>query len=158
MTMTATNLNYESLDIEQIKKLIPHRYPMLMVDRIEKIQSDESAVGIKGVTVNEPFFQGHFPNYPVMPGVLIVEAMAQTAGVIVSKFLKSEDKEKLVYFMSIDEARFRKPVLPGHVLELHVTKIQNRRNVWKYKGEAKVDGVLHAEAIFTAMISVSEAK
>jgi 3-hydroxyacyl-[acyl-carrier-protein] dehydratase len=147
----------ENINVTEIKKLIPHRYPMLMIDRIERINGAESAVGIKNVTVNEPFFEGHFPDNPVMPGVLIVEAMAQTAGVIVSKFLGNSGSSKLVYFMSIEEARFRKPVVPGNTLELHVKKLQNRRTVWKFEGQAIVDGVVHAEAIFTAMIAeVSE--
>jgi 3-hydroxyacyl-[acyl-carrier-protein] dehydratase len=145
----------EMININEIKKLIPHRYPMLMIDRIERMHDAESAVGIKNVTINEPFFEGHFPENPVMPGVLIVEAMAQTAGVIVSKFLGASESAKLVYFMSIDEARFRKPVVPGNTLELHVKKLQNRRTVWKFEGQAIVNGTVHAEAVFTAMIAES---
>lgn len=145
-----------TLNVEDIKKLIPHRYPMLMVDRIEQIQGHDYAVGIKNVTINEPFFMGHFPNNPVMPGVLIVEAMAQTAGVIVSHALSESDQSKVVYFMSIEDARFRKPVVPGDTLHLHVTRLQNRRNVWKFKGEAKINNILHAEATFTAMIAFGE--
>jgi 3-hydroxyacyl-[acyl-carrier-protein] dehydratase len=141
------------LDIQKIKELIPHRYPMLLVDRIEQIDGIERCVGIKCVTNNEPFFQGHFPDYPIMPGVLIVEAMAQTAGALVCYGLGDEGKNKSVFFMSIDEARFRKPVVPGQVLEMHVERIQNRRTVWKFKGQAKVNGEIHAEATFTAMIA-----
>ena len=141
------------LDIQAIKELIPHRYPMLLVDRIEKINGTESAVGIKCVTINEPFFQGHFPHHPIMPGVLIVEAMAQKAAALVCHGLGQDVQEKSVFFMDIEDARFRKPVVPGHVLEFHVTRLQNRRTVWKFKGEARVNGELHAEATFTAMIT-----
>lgn len=141
------------LTVEDIKKLIPHRYPMLLVDRMCDIIAGESATGIKCVTANEPFFQGHFPEKPVMPGVLIVEALAQTAGALVIYSLDDEAQGKIVYFMSIEEAKFRRPVVPGDKLELKVLKIQNRANVWKFNGEAYVDGVLHAQAKFTAMIS-----
>lgn len=141
------------LDTNAIKKLIPHRYPMLLVDRIVDISPGEAATGLKAVTSNEPFFQGHFPDFPIMPGVLIVEAMAQTAGALVCHSLPPSEKNRQVFFMSIDEARFRKPVVPGHLLEMRVSKIQNRRTVWKFKGQAYVGETLHAEAIFTAMIS-----
>lgn len=140
------------VDIVRIMELIPHRYPFLLVDRIVEYVPFERAVGLKNVTMNEPQFQGHFPRMPVMPGVLIVEAMAQTAGCLVVQSLGKESEGKLVYFMTIDEARFRKPVTPGDALHIHVEKIQNRRNVWKFKGEAKVNGVIHAEAVFSAMI------
>lgn len=142
-----------SLNIEQIKLLIPHRYPMLLIERIEDINGVDSCVGIKCVSINEPFFQGHFPDYPIMPGVLIVEAMAQTAGALVCHGLNDQDKKRSVFFMSIEEARFRKPVEPGCVLNLHVERLQNRSKVWKFKGEARVNGTLHAQAIFTAMIT-----
>ncbi|MDP2332066.1 MAG: 3-hydroxyacyl-ACP dehydratase FabZ [Reyranella sp.] len=141
-----------SVDIKRILQMIPHRYPMLMVDRVVDMQLDHSAVGIKNVSINEPFFQGHFPSEPVMPGVLIVEAMAQTAAVLVVATFGGEAEGKLVYFMSIDGVRFRRPVLPGDRLELHVEKIQSRANVWKFSGKAKVDGKLAAEATFAAMI------
>lgn len=140
------------IDINRIMKMIPHRYPILLVDRILEFVPGESAVGLKNVTMNEPHFQGHFPNFPVMPGVLIVEAMAQTAAILVVQTMGAEAEGKLVYFMSIDSAKFRKPVVPGDSVHIHVTKIQNRKTVWKFKGEAMVDGVLCAEAEFSAMI------
>jgi 3-hydroxyacyl-[acyl-carrier-protein] dehydratase len=140
------------LNVHDIMGLLPHRYPFLMIDRVEDIVVGESAVGTKNVTINEPFFQGHFPAQAVMPGVLIVEAMAQTAAALVMYTLGEEAHGKVVYFMSVDEARFRKPVVPGDTLKIHVTRIQNRRSVWKFKGEAKVDGVLVANASYSAMI------
>ncbi len=152
MTMDASKQESKSLDIERIKEMIPHRYPFLMIDRVDEVISNQSAVGIKNVTVNEYFFQGHFPSQPVVPGVLIIEAMAQTAAVLVVETLGSEAEGKLVYFMTIDNARFRRPVGPGDQLKVHVQKQQNRRNVWKFKGEAKVDGTLVAEATYAAMI------
>ncbi|MDP4795707.1 MAG: 3-hydroxyacyl-ACP dehydratase FabZ [Rhodospirillales bacterium] len=140
------------VDIAGIMQRIPHRYPFLLIDRVRDIHPGESAVGIKNVTANEAFFQGHFPDHPIMPGVLIVEAMAQTAAIVVIEGLENASAEKLVYFMSIDSARFRKPVLPGHTLHLHVSKEHGRGKVWRFKGEAKADGVVMAEATFTAMI------
>ena len=140
------------IDINRIIEMIPHRYPFLMVDRVENLVLNEGAVGIKNVTVNEPFFQGHFPSRPIMPGVLIIEAMAQTAAVVVVATLGEAAEGKLVYFMSIDEARFRKPVGPGDRIYIHVKKERSRGNVWKFRGEAKVDDQLCAEALFTAMI------
>lgn len=139
-------------DIERIKKMIPHRYPMLMIDRVCDVVRDKSATGIKNVTVNEPYFQGHFPEKPIMPGVLIIEAMAQTSAVLVVATLGQEGQGRLVYFMSVDQARFRKPITPGDTVYLHIEKLRNRGNVWKFKAEAKVDGVLMADAIFAAMI------
>ncbi|MBA4118132.1 MAG: 3-hydroxyacyl-[acyl-carrier-protein] dehydratase FabZ [Candidatus Puniceispirillum sp.] len=148
------------LDVTQIMDLIPHRYPMLLVDSLEVIENFEKAVGMKNVTFNEPHFQGHFPNFPIMPGVMIVEAMAQTAGALIVHSYRDQDPEGMrdtqVFFMSIEEARFRKPVLPGHTLKMCVQKIQNRRTVWKFKGEAYVGDTLHAEATFTAMIAQKE--
>jgi 3-hydroxyacyl-[acyl-carrier-protein] dehydratase len=141
-----------TIDIERIMELIPHRYPFLMIDRVIDMVPDQSAVGIKNVTINEFFFQGHFPRKPVMPGVLIIEAMAQTAAVLVVETLEGAAAGKLVYFMTIEDGRFRKPVAPGDTLYIHVTKVRNRGNVWKFLGEAKVDGVLMAEARFSAMI------
>jgi 3-hydroxyacyl-[acyl-carrier-protein] dehydratase len=133
-------------------RMIPHRYPFLMVDRVVDIRLDDSAVGIKNVSINEPHFQGHFPRQPVMPGVLIVESMAQTAAVLVVETLEGAAAGKLVYFMSVEEARFRKPVVPGDQLRVLVTKLKNRGPVWKFSGKATVDGTLCAEASFTAMI------
>ena len=141
-----------TLNVHDIMGLLPHRYPFLMIDRLEDIVLAESAVGTKNVTINEPFFQGHFPAQAVMPGVLIVEAMAQTAAALVMYTLGKEAHGKVVYFMSVDEARFRKPVVPGDTLKIHVSRIQNRRSVWKFKGEAKVEGTLVANASFSAMI------
>ncbi len=141
-----------SVDIRRILQMIPHRYPMLMVDKVIDMQLDRSAVGIKNVTINEPFFQGHFPSEPVMPGVLIVEAMAQTAAVLVVSTYGQESEGKLVYFMSIDDVRFRRPVFPGDRLELHVEKVQSRASVWKFSGKAIVEGKVAAEATFAAMI------
>jgi 3-hydroxyacyl-[acyl-carrier-protein] dehydratase len=140
------------IEIDRIKQMIPHRYPMLMVDRIIDVVPNMRATGIKNVTINEPFFQGHFPSFPVMPGVLIIEAMAQTAAVLVVGSLGSHTEGRLVYFMTIDSARFRKPVVPGNTVHIHVVKQRHRGAVWKFKGEAKVDGVLVAEATYAAMI------
>ena len=142
----------EAIDILRIMELIPHRYPFLMIDRVVDMVADESAVGIKNVSINEAHFQGHFPRQPVMPGVLIVEAIAQTAGVLVVESMDGAGAGKLVYFMTIDEARFRRPVVPGDQLRVAVNKIRNRRNVWKFAGKATVDGTLVAEAVVSAMI------
>lgn len=140
------------IDIQEIMEMIPHRYPILLVDRILDHVPNEWAIGLKNVSFNEPHFQGHFPAQAVMPGVLIVEAMAQTAAVLVVKTLGEDARGKLVYFMSVDEAKFRKPVVPGDALHIHVNVIQSRRNVWKFAGQAKVGDVVHAEAVFCAMI------
>ena len=142
----------ESIDILRIMEMIPHRYPFLMIDRVVDLIPDQGATGIKNVSVNEAHFQGHFPRRPVMPGVLIIEAMAQTAGVFVVETLEGAAAGKLVYFMTIDEGRFRKPVVPGDQLRVQVRKIKNRRNVWKFNCRATVDGTLVAEAIISAMI------
>lgn len=142
----------KNVDLLEIMELIPHRYPFLMIDRVEDIRLDVSAVGVKNVTINEPFFQGHFPERPIMPGVLIVEAMAQTAAVLVVETLERAAAGKLVYFMTIDMARFRKPVVPGDTLRILVSKLRNRRNVWKFRGEARVGSKLVADATFSAMI------
>ena len=139
-----------SADILEIMKLLPHRYPFLLVDRIVEIDGDNSAIGIKNVTANEPHFTGHFPESPIMPGVLLVEGMAQTAGAICTR--KEGGGGNLVYFMTIDNARFRKPVVPGDTLHIHVYKERNRGNVWKFRSEAKVGGTLVAEATYAAMI------
>jgi 3-hydroxyacyl-[acyl-carrier-protein] dehydratase len=140
------------LDIVEIMKMLPHRYPMILVDRVVDIRPRESCTGIKNVTINEPYFQGHFPSAPVMPGVMVIEAMAQTAAILVVLALGDTARGKLVYFMTIDNARFRRPVTPGDQLRIHVTRIHNRHNVWKFSGEAKVDGVTVADATFAAMI------
>jgi 3-hydroxyacyl-[acyl-carrier-protein] dehydratase len=142
----------DEADIKRVMELLPHRYPMLMIDGIREMRGTESAVGIKNVSFNEPHFQGHFPGLPVMPGVLIVEAMAQTAGALVLNGLGQGAENKVVYFMSIDKAKFRKPVVPGDVVHIHVNKLQNRGPVWKFSGAAKVNGSVVAEADFAAMI------
>ena len=140
------------IDRERIMEMIPHRDPFLMIDRVVDIVKIERATGIKNVTADEYYFRGHFPSRPVMPGVLIIEAMAQTAAVLVVHTLGPESEGKLVYFMSVDNARFRRPVLPGASLHIHVTKERHRGNVWKFSGEAKVNDQLAAEAVFAAMI------
>ncbi len=142
----------ETLDVMRIMEMIPHRYPFLMIDRVVDLVPGVSAVGIKNVTINEHHFQGHFPRQPVMPGVLIIECMAQTAAVLVVETLEGAAAGKLVYFMSIEEGRFRKPVVPGDRLHIHVTMLRRRGAVWKFSAEARVDGVLMAQARFTAMI------
>lgn len=139
-------------DLARIKRMIPHRYPFLLIDRVEQIRLRESAVGIKMVTNNEPFFPGHFPGKPIMPGVMIVEAMAQTAGVLVVETLGMVDQDLLVYFMTLDKTRFRKPVEPGSVLELHVRIVRGRGKIWKFWGEGRVNGENVAEAEYSAMI------
>ena len=139
------------IEIGELFRLLPHRYPFLLIDRIESMDGDNSAIGIKNVTVNEPHFNGHFPGEPIMPGVLIVEAMAQTAGAITAK-VHSGGKRKLVYFMTIDECRFRKPVLPGDRLELHVNKIRQRGNIFKFDCHAIVDEQRVADARIGAMM------
>ena len=140
-------------DIQKIMESIPHRYPFLLVDKVVDVVKGESATGIKNVTINEPFFPGHFPQKPVMPGVLILEAMAQTAGVLAVDFLGDEAKGKVVYFMGIDGAKFRKPVGPGDRLEMKVTKTRGGGAVWKFDAEAYVDGELVTQAKLTAMMA-----
>jgi 3-hydroxyacyl-[acyl-carrier-protein] dehydratase len=145
-----------SADLLTIRRMIPHRYPFLMIDKVVNIEVNRFAVGIKNVTVNEPHFQGHFPVLPVMPGVLIIEAMAQTSAVLVVQTLDLIDKDLLVYFMSIEGAKFRKVVGPGDMLELHVTVARGRGKIWKFTGEARVGDALCAEAEFAAMIMTKE--
>ena len=151
-TMSENVTSGDDILINEIQELIPHRYPMLLVDRIVNVKLGESATGIKCVTMNEHFFQGHFPDSPIMPGVLIVEALAQTAGALVMKTLGDEARNKLIYFMSIEEAKFRRPVVPGDQLALEVSMLHRRKTVWKFKGQAKVDGQVASEAVYTAMI------
>jgi len=145
----------ESADIFKILKLLPHRYPFLMVDRIVDIDGDVSAIGVKNVTANEPHFQGHFPDNPVMPGVLIIEGMAQTAGAICT-LSRGGETPALVYFMTIDSAKFRKPVLPGDVLEYHVKQSKKRGNIWKFDCLAIVAGTKVAEATVSAMLVAAD--
>ena len=148
-TITGTGL-----DLQRIMEMIPHRYPFLLIDRIVEMELGKSATGLKNVTFNEPHFVGHFPGNPVMPGVLIIESMAQTAGILVVATLGADAEGKLVYFMSIDGARFRKPVVPGDKLLVTVERLHHRRNVWKFACKAKVDESLVAEATIAAMIMV----
>jgi 3-hydroxyacyl-[acyl-carrier-protein] dehydratase len=150
--MVAPGTPLPDADVNAVMRMIPHRYPFLLIDRVEQIRKNESAIGFKNVTINEPFFQGHFPQEPVMPGVLIVEAMAQTAGVMVVESLGKIDQELLVYFMTIDNCRFRAKVAPGDVLELHVSITRSRGTVFRFAGQAKVGAKLVAEAEFSAMI------
>ena len=141
------------LDIKRVMAALPHRYPMLLVDRVESLDPDKGISAIKAVTINEPFFQGHFPARPIMPGVLIVEALAQAAGVLAVEALGLAGSGKLVYFMAIESAKFRAPVEPGVLLRLEVEFVQKRASVCKFAGRASVDGKLAAEAQFTAMIA-----
>ena len=140
------------IDIKGILTAIPHRYPFLLIDRVVDVVLGGSATGIKNVSANEPFFAGHFPNHPVMPGVLIIECMAQTSAVLVVTTLGPEAQGKIVYFMSIDMAKFRRPVMPGDQLRIEVSRKQQRGQVWKFQGYAKVDGRVVAEAVYSAMI------
>jgi 3-hydroxyacyl-[acyl-carrier-protein] dehydratase len=140
------------VDIVRVMQMIPHRYPFLLIDRVIEMQSDKRAVGIKNVSINEPYFQGHFPGAPVMPGVLIIEAMAQTAAVLVVHTMGPTSEGKLVYFMTVDNCRFRRPVYPGDQLFIEVLKDRNRGPVWKFRGLAKVEDKVVAEAVFAAMV------
>lgn len=147
------------IDINGIMKMLPHRFPMLLIDRVIELNPGQGVVALKNVTINEDFFNGHFPNHPIMPGVLIIEAMAQAAGVFVMSSSEGIDpNDHVVYFMSIEEAQFRKPVVPGDSLYLHIETVKNRGAVWKMKGEARVDGQRVANAIFSAMIVKNEHK
>ena len=142
----------EVINIDQIKKMIPHRAPILLIDQVEDVVLDSEATGIKAVSGNEPYFAGHFPDFPVMPGVLIVEALAQTAAVLVAATMPDLAQGKLVFFTTIEKARFRQPVRPGDVIKLHAVKNTNKGPLWKFTGKATVDGKLVAEADFGAMI------
>jgi len=142
----------ETADIHLIQRYIPHRYPFLLVDRVERIVRDVSATGIKNVTFNEPHFQGHFPDAPIMPGVMIIEAMAQTSAVMVAISQELIDTNALVYFMGIDKAKFRRKVVPGDVLQMDITTLRGGSKVWKFEGKAMVNGEMAAQAEFTAMI------
>ena len=150
------NETLQSADIQLIQRILPHRYPFLLVDKVVEIDGTSSAKGIKNVTMNEPHFQGHFPGVPIMPGVTIVEAMAQTAGVMIGTALDMADKELLIYFMSIDKCKFRRKVIPGDVLEMQVSTLRGKPGgkVWRFGGQATVEGDLAAEAEFTAMIDL----
>jgi 3-hydroxyacyl-[acyl-carrier-protein] dehydratase len=152
MTEDVVGGQADAVDIGRIMQMIPHRYPMLMIDRVVDIVSLESAVGIKNVTINEPQFQGHFPQRPIMPGVLIVEAMAQTAAVMVIHSLGAEAEGKLVYFISIDDCRFRRPVVPGDSMRIHIATERNRGKVWRFQGKVYVGEQLCSEARFAAML------
>lgn len=145
-------------DIQLIQRILPHRYPFLLVDRVEEIDGTQSALGIKNVTMNEPHFQGHFPGMPVMPGVTIVEAMAQTAAVMVGTSLDMADREMKVYFMSIDKCKFRRKVIPGDVLQMELSTVRGKPGgkVWKFEGKAMVEGEMAAEAEFTAMMDLPQ--
>jgi 3-hydroxyacyl-[acyl-carrier-protein] dehydratase len=149
--MNETTTSIDTAGIQKILSVLPHRYPFLLIDRIVDIRGDEFGIGIKNVTANEPQFMGHFPGNPIMPGVLMIEGMAQTGGVMALTSVGGTGK--LVFFMTIDKAKFRKPVTPGDRIEYHMTKIAKKRNIWFYRGEAKVDGKLVAEAELSAMLA-----
>ena len=143
-------------DIQHIQRILPHRYPFLLIDRVEDIDGVKTARGIKNVTSNEPHFQGHFPGTPIMPGVTIIEALAQTAAVMVGTTQKLADENMLIYFMAIDKCKFRRKVVPGDVLNLHVETLRGGSKIWKFKGSGMVNGEMAAEAEFTAMMDLSE--
>ncbi len=154
-TTAVTELN--AMSIAEILEALPHRYPFLMIDKIVEINGDESAIGVKNVTYNEPIFLGHFPNNPIFPGVLIIEGMAQTAGAIVIKHDSTGGRKNIVLMLGVDNARFRKPAGPGDTIEFHISKMHRRRNVGRYEAKAKVNGTVIAEAEITAMIVGAEA-
>ena len=152
--MTNASADIRNADLALIQRIIPHRYPFLLIDRVRDIVANESCVGIKMVTYNEPHFQGHFPDMPIMPGVMIIEAMAQTSGVLVGVSMGLVDKQAKVFFMGVDNVKFRRKVVPGDVLELYVRAIRSGGRVWKFEGRAMVDGDLATEATFTAMFDL----
>ncbi len=152
MTEVQSTEYLADLDINDIMRILPHRYPMLLVDKITKITATDGAVGIKNVTMNEPFFEGHFPGKPVMPGVMIIEAMAQTAAAYTAHVEEIDTSDKIVLFMGVDKAKFRRPVFPGDQLEIHVKVSQRRAPVWKYEAKAKVNGKVVTEASYGAML------
>lgn len=152
MDTVETEAPTTDIAIERVMEMIPHRYPFLMIDRVIEVVTDVRATGLKNVSINEAHFQGHFQDEKVMPGVLLIEAMAQTAAVLVVHTLGAESEGKLVYFMSIDGARFRRPVVPGDTVRIEVEKVHSRGNVWKFSGKAVVDGAVAAEATYAAMI------
>jgi 3-hydroxyacyl-[acyl-carrier-protein] dehydratase len=153
MSADANGETAGTAEIREILRLLPHRYPFVMVDRVIDIRGDEHGIGIKNITINEPQFTGHFPENPVMPGVLVIEGMAQTAGILCLRNLPPREQGRSMYFLTIDKAKFRKPAIPGDTLEYHVDKIAHRRNMWWYRAEAKVDGALIAEAEVGAIIT-----
>jgi 3-hydroxyacyl-[acyl-carrier-protein] dehydratase len=155
--MNDQSLPVTEADLTLIQRIIPHRYPFLLVDRVRDIVVGKSCIGIKNVTFNEPQFQGHFPGMPIFPGVMIVEAMAQTSGILVGVTMDLADKGAKVFFMGVESAKFRRKVVPGDVMELHVTALRGGGKVWKFDGKAMVGGQLVAEAIFTAMFDLSQA-
>ena len=142
----------EEINISDIKRMIPHRYPFLLIDKVVGLKLGKSAIGIKNVTINEPYFDGHFPSKPIMPGVLIIESMAQTAAILVVKTLDEIDNDMLVYFMSMDNTKFRKLVVPGDTMYLHVEVLKQRKTVWKFYGKGIVNSEIVAESEFTAMM------
>jgi 3-hydroxyacyl-[acyl-carrier-protein] dehydratase len=154
--MNDQTLPVTEADLTLIQRIIPHRYPFLLVDKVRDIVVGKSCIGIKNVTFNEPQFQGHFPGMPIFPGVMIVEAMAQTSGILVGVTMDLADKGAKVFFMGVESAKFRRKVVPGDVMELHVTALRGGGKVWKFEGRAMVDGQLAAEAIFTAMFDLSQ--
>lgn len=155
--MTEPGTLIRDADLALIQRIIPHRYPFLLIDKVRDIVAGESCIGIKNVTNNEPHFQGHFPDMPIMPGVMIIEAMAQTSGVLVGVTMGLIDKQAKVFFMGVDAVKFRRKVVPGDVLELHVKVVRGGGRVWKFAGEGRVDGELATEATFTAMFDLPKA-